>query len=457
MKLIREKTFYKSLLAITVPIVLQNLINVGVSMLDTVMLAGLNQSALSASMLANQLYFILVVAFFGVAGGASVLTAQYWGKKDTKAIRRILGMSLRYAVIIAALFAAAAIFAPRVVMQIYTNNENLITLGASYLRIIGFSYILSAVTVVYLGILRSTGNVRVATAVYSLSMVVNGVFNYLLIFGAFGFPEMGIEGAALATLIARVCEIVFVSFYALAKEKQIRFKLKYFFYRNRTLFRDFLRFSAPVILNELAWSTGFSMQSAVLGHMSEAAVAANSIISVVSRLVTVGVFGMANASAVMIGNEVGRGREESAKNQARTMLIISLGLGIISSGLILLIRAFMPAFAAGVQLTPAALSLLMKMMLTSALYILFHSFNGTNIIGVLRGGGDSRFGMILDAGVLWFTSLLLGPLCGFVLKIPVEWVFFVMMLDEPIKFLPGILRFRSGRWLRNVTRNDDFA
>ncbi len=282
MKLIKEKAFYKSLLALTVPIVLQNLINVGVSMLDTVMLAGLDQSALSASMLANQLYFILIVAFFGVAGGASVLTSQYWGKNDTSTIRRIMGMSLRYAVIIAALFSLAAIFAPRVVMSIYTDKENLILLGVKYLRIIGFSYILSAVTVVYLGIIRSAGNVRVATAVYSLSMLVNGVLNYLLIFGNFGFPKMGIEGAALATLIARVCEIVFVAIYALAVEKKIHFKLKYLFYRSRTLFSDFLRYSAPVIINELAWSLGFSMQSAVLGHLSEDAVAANSIISVAS-------------------------------------------------------------------------------------------------------------------------------------------------------------------------------
>ena len=450
MQLIKDKNFYKMAALIAVPIALQNVINVAVNMLDTVMLGRVGQAQLSASSLANQPSFLLMLLMFGLSSGASVLTAQYWGKGDVESIRRVMGIAMRVSLAAAIFAVLLVLFIPEQIMAIYTQDPELIRLGAQYMRIVSPTYLLMAVSVLYLNILRSMEKVNIALFVYFVSFLANGVLNYILIFGKLGLPAMGIAGAAVATSIARLIELVLVLWYARRRDDKLRFRLRDVLVRDRLLSKDFRKYSFPVVMNELFWGVGISVQQMILGHLGSDAVAASSVVSVIQRLSTTAVFGVAGATAVIVGKAVGRGDKEEARRAADTLVVCSIFLGIVGVGVMLLLRPL--AVHMGV-FTPQAKEYILQMMLVSAFYIFFMSFSTTNIIGVMRGGGDSRFALVIDIAALWFTTLFSGIVVAGVLHASVVVVYFVMVLDEPIKCVPGIIRLRSGKWMKNVTRN----
>ena len=336
---VRDKDFYKQLVTISVPIALQNLISFGLSMMDTVMLGSLGEKQISASAIANQPYFIFTVFLFGLASGASVLTAQYWGKGDTAAISRVLALAMKAAVICSMIFGFTVLVFPEWVMSLYTPDSEVIALGAQFLRIIGFSYILSGISTTYLYILRSVENVKLPLIINFTSFVINTVLNWIFIFGKFGFPAMGIRGSATATLCARAVELALALIYAFHFDKKLSFSIGNFFNVDRELFRDFLHYSAPVVANETLWAVGASMQSVVVGHISSEAVAANSIAGVVQRLAMVAIIGVANFTAIAVGKQIGAGNAEKARGYASTMLKLSVIIGACSSALILLLRS----------------------------------------------------------------------------------------------------------------------
>ncbi len=443
-----HKTFYRSVFALVIPMALNNLINVAVQSADVIMLGMVGEVVLSASSLAGQVQFIMMLILFGLASGASVLTAQYWGKGDLRAIEKVMAITLRISMVVALVFFCAAMFFPYQLMRIFTPEADVAAYGVQYLRAIAPSYLIIGFTNIYLNIMRSTEKVIISTVTYSVSLVVNISLNALLIFGLWVFPRMGIQGAALATTLARVAELAIVVVYA-GRNKFIRLRFKDFLRRHTVLTRDFIRYALPTTLNETVWSLGISANAVIIGHLGAQAVAANSVAQVVRQLATVVSFGVANAAAILIGKALGGGDAAGAKLAAGKLIRLSLITGGAGAGLILVIRPFV---VAGMNLSAQASDYLSFLLLVMCVYVLAQAFCATMVVGIFRGGGDTRFGLFLDFATMWCFSILLAALGAFVFGWPIQVVFAVILMDELVKVPLCIWRYRAGRWLRNVTR-----
>ncbi len=443
-----KKRFYKMVVALVLPMALQNLINVGVTSADVIMLGKVGETALSASSLGGQVYFILNLIFFGLTSGAAVLTAQYWGRQDKKTIERVLGISLRIAIVVGILFTAAAEIMPASLMRIFTNDEEIIQAGVSYLRIVAVSYLFTAVTMVYLNIMRSVEKVVIATVVYSISLVVNVILNAVFIFGLLGMPRMGVAGAALATTIARFVELLIVIWHN-NRNQVVRLRLKNVFYREKALMKDFGLYVMPVLVNELLWGSGMATISAILGHMGSAAVAANSVVQVTRQLAMVVSFGVAGATAVVLGKTIGEGKEDLAKIYARRFVRLSFILGLCGGAVVLGVSPVARHFLA---LTPQASEYLKYMMYIMSYFCVGQSINTVLVVGVFRSGGDTRFGLILDGAALWGGSILFGAVAAFVWKFSVPLTFVFLASDEILKLPFSFWRYKSLKWLKNITR-----
>lgn len=444
-----SRIFYRSVLALVLPMAAQNLINVGISSLDVIMLGRVGETVLSASSLANQIQFIMTMIFFGVTSGACVLTAQYWGKGETRVIEKVMGIALRISLITGVLFALAALLLPRQLMSLFTTELPVIEEGVKYLRTIAPAYLFMSITSIYLNIMRSVERVIISTVVYSVSLAVNGVLNSIFIFGLLGCPAMGITGAALGTTVARAVELVIVLLYAFRPGQPVRLRFSDIFVRDPLLLRDFLRYSIPVTLNEMMWGGGVSMITAVIGHMGSAAVAANSVAQVTRQLATVVAFGISNATAIMIGKAIGEGNERRAEDYGRRFVRLTVLVGVCAAGVVLLVS---PIAKATMTLTPQAQEYLTFMMLVMSYFVIGQAFNTTMVVGVFRAGGDTKFGLIEDVLTMWGISILVGALGAFVFHWPVQLVYVALMSDELIKIPINIWRYRTKIWLRNVTR-----
>ncbi len=448
-KLIQDKHFYRIILSIAIPIALQNLISYGINMMDTIMLGALGETQLSAASLANQPFFIFTIVTFGIASGCSVLTAQYWGKGDSEPIRRIIGIALDVTVVLSVILFLLLFFFPETAMRIYTNEADVIAEGVKYLQITAFTYLFFGFTNTMVCIFRSVEIVKISVIIYSSSFFINVFFNYVLIFGKFGFPALGIRGAAIATLTARIFEFTILCIYLFLVDKRIQFRLRNLFTLDKTLSKDFVINSAPVVLNEVMWSVGTSVHSMVLGRMGQDAVAASSIVSVVQQLAMVLIIGLGSATAVVIGKAVGSNQFAEAQQSARTLQILSIGVGILSAALVMLIKNPIIEFY---NITPATKVMTNQLMIVSAVLLALQALTYTNLIGILRGGGDTRFVLLIDVVFLWFVGVPLGAIAGLWLKLPVAIVFLCLKSDEFIKFFVGIFRVRSGKWINNLTR-----
>ena len=447
-KRMETRSFYKSVFLLVIPMALQNLINVAVTSADVVMLGKVGETVLSASSLAGQINFILTLFLFGLTSGAAVLTAQYWGKKDTRTIEKVIGIALRFSLIMAALVTVPVQACPELVMRIFTSEQPVIDEGVKYLRIVSISYLFMAVTLIYLNIMRSVERVIISTVVFLISLITNIAVNAVLIFGMFGAPKLGIVGAAIGTVIARGVELIIVLVYA-RRNQEVRFRFSDLFVRDPLLFRDFLRYSIPVTANELMWGAGISMNSVVIGHLGSAAVAANSVAQVTRQLATVVAFGIANAAAIMIGKAIGQDDKERARDYGRRFVGLTIAAGLVGSAVILIVR---PIVMSVMNLTPIARDYLSVLMFIMSYYVLTQAYNTTMVVGIFRAGGDTKFGLFLDVATMWGGSILLGAVCAFVLHWSIPAVYVVLMCDEVIKVPFTTWRYKSMQWLRNVTR-----
>ncbi len=445
---IDKKAFNKTVAALVIPMALQNLINVGVQSADVVMLGMVGEEALSAASLAGQVQFVLILIFFGLGSGASVLTAQYWGKKDTRSIEKVMGIAMGIAMLAATVFFVLAEAAPGMLMRLFTSEERLIEMGSGYLRLVAPSYLTTGLTVVYLNVLRSVEKVIISTVVYSVSLGANILANSVFIFGLFGVPAMGVQGAALGTTVARTVELVIVLFY-MAKNRVVRLRLRNILKPNRLLLGDFFRYAGPTTLNEMVWALGIATSTAIIGRLGAAAVAANSVGSVTRQLATVVSFGVANAAAIMVGKAIGAGQPHTAQAYAGRLTRLSVFTGSCGALVIFLARPFI---VGGMNLSPLAKEYMEFVLLVVCFYVLCQSFNAVMIVGVFRGGGDPRFGLFLDGITMWGFSIVLGALGAFVFQWPAKVVLLVLLLDEAAKLPLAALRYRGRRWLKNVTR-----
>lgn len=442
--------FYRQVLALVIPMALQNLINVGVTAADVLMLGRVGEKVLSGASLAGQVQFIMTLILFGTTSGATVLTAQYWGKKDTRTIEKIMGIGMSIGCVGALFFTLIAEWIPETLMRIYTTDPAVITEGVKYLRIVAISYVFMAATQVYLYIMRSIERVVIATVVYSISLVCNVVINAVLIFGLLGFPKMGIMGAAIGTLTSRVLELCIVIWYAKTRNRVVRFHWKDMFRVDKVLLRDFMVYASPVILNELMWGLGTSANTAVIGHLGSAAVAANSVAQVARQLATVVVFGVSNATAIYLGKTIGERKFELAKVYGRKFTWLSVVMGALGGGVILISA---PIANSMMTLSGEAQGYLTFMFFVMSYFTLGQAVNTTLVVGVFRSGGDTKFGLIMDVATMWGCSILMGAAAAFLFHAPVEVVYVLLMSDEVIKVPITLKRFLSYKWIQDVTRD----
>ncbi len=448
--IIREKGFYRDVFAIMIPIALQNLIVFGINMMDTVMLGAVGETQISASALANQPFFIFTLVVFGLAAGASVLASQYWGKGDIRTVKKVISIVVDTALVASVLFAVAAfIFAPQI-MRFYTKEEAVILEGVKYMRIIAFSYFFYGTSNVFLTTLRSVETVKISVLVTLTSFATNVFLNWVLIFGHLGMPKLGIRGAAIATLIARICEFAITWIYAFFIDKKLRFRFRELFSFDLWLVKDYFRYSLPVVANEVIWSLATTMQSAVLGQISSQAVAANSINSVLSQLTTVFIFGIANASCVLIGKTIGEQKYDRARRMAFTFVLWSVVIGLAAGIITFLLRDVVVQFY---NVPDATKQLASRLVVSNAFIVFFVSMSSLSIMGPLRAGGDTRFCLAMEMLSLWCFAVPAGAIAGLVLRWPVPIVYFILRSDEIIKAFFAITRILRNRWLRNVTRD----
>ena len=443
-------SFYRTVIALVVPMALQNLINVGVTAADVIMLGAVGEDALSGASLAGQVQYIMTLFLFGLTSGATVLTAQYWGKGDKDAIEKILGIAVKTAVFVTALFTAAALVVPGLLLRIFTSDPVVIAEGIKYLRIVAFTYIMIVITQAYLYIMRSVERVIVATVVYLLSLICNIIMNSIFIFGLLGLPAMGISGAALGTLCARILEVVLVAGYARFFNKDIKLRLRYVLHTDKVLFGDFMKYALPVVINEVMWGLGTAANTAILGHMGSPVVAANSVAQVARQLATVVSFGLSSAAAIYLGKTIGEKRMEHARAYAKRFIGLSLIMGVLGGAVILIAS---PVASAFLSLSAEAKDYLRIMFFVMSYFVVGQAFNTTMVVGIFRSGGDTRFGLILDVSTMWCCSILLGFLAAFVFKLSVPVVYMILMSDEIIKIPITFWRYRSCKWLRDVTRD----
>ncbi len=448
MKITRDKKFYKMLFSISLPIAIQNLITFAVSMIDTLMVGSLGEVQLSAVAIANNLFFILTLLMFGLAGGSNIMISQYWGKNDRKSIHKILAIMYRVCIAITLIFIGIAIFLPNKFMSIFTTDINVIEAGASYLRIICIGYMFYAITNCTIMMLRSVKTVKISIIVYSISLLVNGFFNWVFIFGNLGASALGVRGAAIATVIARATEFIIAMTFMTIFEEKINLKLKNLIHIDKIILKDYISICIPVLFNELLWSTGASMISVIIGRMGF--VAANSINVVAHQFVTVFIFGLSNASSVIIGNTIGEGKKEKAKEYASTIAIFSITMGIISGIIIYLIRPIVVDFY---NVSEATKLLAMDIMSVTSIVVIFQALGVNLMMGVLRGGGDAKFVLLNDLIFMWLVAIPVGFLAAFVFKLPVTIVFLIIKCDEILKSLVAVIRVKSGKWVTDVTRD----
>ena len=456
-KIIKEKSFYKNVLAIALPIALQNFIVFATSMMDTVMLGSVGETLLSASALANQPFFILSLVCFGLSGGATVLASQYWGKRDMASIRMIFSIVLKAALVISSIIGLCVLLMPETVMGLYSKNPEIIAEGAKYLRIIGFAYFFFGVGNTLLCSIRSVELVKISVVVNSASFATNVFLNWVLIFGNLGAPAMGIRGAAIATLTARLMEFAVTMVYILFIDKRLQMKVRDLFRFDKVFAKDLLRFGTPVLLNEVMWSLGITIQAALLGHINYASgdpVAANSVTSMVQQLSTIVIFGIANAAAVMVGKAIGEKDMETAERRAHTLKYMSFIVGAAACVIILLLRNVAVNFY---NIPEASKALARDMMVVMAIVTFFVSVSSISIVGILRGAGDTRFCLTTEMISLWLVALPLAFLAAMVFHWPVPIVLALMKIDEPLKSVICIVRMRGKKWMKSVTRDFDAA
>ena len=445
-----NRSFYKQLRSLVFPIAFQQFMLAAVSASDAIMLGRLSQDSMAAVSLAGQVQFVFSLYLATMTIGTSMFAAQYWGKKDVVTVERILGMVLLFTLPVSFLFTMTAALVPSALMRIFTPESVLIAYGAEYLRAASLSYLLCGISQIFLCIMKNCGRATQSSLIGSVCVVLNILLNAVLIFGLFGFPELGITGAAVATVIARAVELAWAYLDSLSKNR-VKLHIGYLLRIDKGLCKDFWKYVAPVLGNEIVWGVGFTMSSVIMGHMGADAVAANSIASVAKNLLICFCIGIGSGGSIMIGNELGAGNLEKARQYGDRIANLSILSGILTGGFLLCIS---PLILQYTDLTAQAEEYLKWMLVICAYYIIGKSVNSTTIGGIFCAGGDSKFGFLCDAVTLWGITVPLGLLAAFVWDLPVLAVYFIVNLDEIVK-LPAVYKhYKKYKWVKNLTKEE---
>lgn len=445
--MVKDRNFYKTALTLALPIVLQNMITIGVNIMDTVMLGSYGEIQLSGSSLANEFINIFHILCMGMGGGAAVLTAQFWGRKDMASLKHAVTIMLRICLTLAALFTIVTVACPSFIMSIFTDDAAVIEKGRIYFLWSAPTYLLMGVSLTLTLVLRSMRKVVVPLITSIICFFVNVFFNWVFIFGNLGAPEMQIAGAALGTLIARMVETAIIGAYVFKVDRSIGYRIRDLFSSCGGLLPNYLRYSIPVLISDGMLALGNSMVSIIMGHISTEFVAANAIIATIVRLSTVFTQGLGQASSAMTGNTLGRGERERAYREGVTFVTLSFIIGIFAAAVILALSPFIIGMY-NIENTTREIAL--QLMYAVAIMVIFQSSQSVLTKGVLRGGGDTRFLMFADVAFLWLASIPLGALCGLVLDVSPFIIYIALKIDWAIKTFICMYRLKTKKWIRIV-------
>lgn len=448
----RDKEFFRAMLTIALPVAFQQLITAGLNMTDVLMVGQLGETSVAALGLANQIFFLLLLFLFGVTSGMSIFTAQFWGKGDTKQIHHILGICLIVAVSVGILFSLAATLFPETLMRFYTEDPQVIRLGSDYLRIVGLSYVMMAISISYISILRSITFVKLTVMVSVLALALKTCVAYLLIFGVGGLPALGVRGAAIGTSIGWAFECVLLITLVYVLKTPLAANFFNLFQFSRDFLGKVLRTSMPAAANEVLWSVGITTYNAVYARISTDAIAAVNINATIEELMFVLFIGLGNACSVMVGNKIGEGKKDTAFEYSRRFTILGVLSAIVGGIIVLSIRDMVVGLY---DLSPSATLNLRWLMLVYSLSIWLRVFNFMLFIGALRAGGDTRYAMFMELFSVWLIGVPSALLGGFVLHLPVYGVYAMVLLEEAVKAIVIFRRFLSRKWIHDLVNTTE--
>lgn len=449
---IGDKNFYRTIATIAIPISLQQLITVGINLMDTIMLSSMGDAQLSASSQASQFINLFQIFCMGIGMGASVLTARFWGMGDKGSLRKAITIMLRIVLAFAAVFFLATLFFPGAIMRLYTSNPVTIDYGISYLRWILPTYFCMGLSLTCTIVLRSVGEVRIPLICSIIAFFINIFFNWVFIFGHFGAPRMEIAGAALGTLISRIFELLFICGFFFFRDKRAEYRLRHLRMPCGAMTGEYLRISIPVLVSDGLLALGNNSVAMIMGRIGDTFVAANSVTMVVQQLSSVLTQGISHASGIITGHTMGRGEYDKAQKQGYTFLILAGLVGCFASIVILLLRAPIIGYY---KVSPEAKEISWHLMDSISFIIIFQAMNSILTKGVLRAGGDTKFLMAGDILFLWAASIPLGALAGLVWHWSPFWIYSMLKIDQIIKCVWCFFRLRSRKWMKKISASPD--
>ncbi len=442
-------SFYKSFFFLLIPMALKELIAAFVNLLDTVMLGPLGTDVIGAVGIANQWYFIFTVVVFGMCGGAGVFAAQYWGAKDTRSMRKVLGINLMLVSVLSAVFITISVSAPQFIIKLFRSETAVVEQGVGYLRIVCFSYLLSAITSAYDMSLCCSEKANVSFIARFIGLIVNIVMNWAMIYGHLGFSAMGIKGAAIATVIARGTELIFILSVVYGKKLLQAAPFKELFTFPKGMLRKYFKAALPVTLNETAWSLGTVTYSWVFSQVSTEALVVITIVQNIERLLLVFFHGGGNAAGILIGKLVGGGDFENAYKVSKKLCILNTVFSLLVAAVFIFIR---PLVLLPYNVDEVIRSQALNILFLTALIMTVKALTFFFIVGVFRNGGDTKYAAFIDISSMWIVGVPLVLMAGLVFKLPLEQIYIIMMSEEIVKLILSLWRFKSKKWIKNLVR-----
>lgn len=443
----KDKKFLLTILTLILPIALQNLISSSLNMVDNVMIGKLGESSIAAVGLVNQYFFIFMLCLSGINAGAGIFISQFWGRKDTRNIRRMLGLGIILSLITAVLFSAFGFLSPESIIKIFTKDLEVIAIGSSYIKIISITFLITAISMSYSTALRCMGIAKPPMFASLIGVLTNAFLNWVLIFGNLGFAPLGVVGAAIATSIARVIEMTYILVASYGFNQVIRCKAKEMFSFNRGFVKVYFKTSISVILNELVWALGISTYSVIYAKIGIKEVASMQIANTVNNMFMVFGIGLATAGAIIVGNKIGEEKMDEALDYSKRLGILAPIVGLISG---IALYAGAPYIVKIFNIESDTVKMTIQVLKIMAVLAPLRFYNVLMIVGIFRGGGDTTYSMLVQLGTVWIYAIPMGFLSAVYLKLSLPAVFFVLASEEFIKVIFEIKRFRSGKWIKNV-------
>lgn len=446
-----KRSFFGKLFLFALPIMAQNMVTLSVNLADNVMVGSLNELALSGVFVANQLQGLLQMLVTGIGAAMMILGAQYWGKKDRDSTGAVVSIALRFAVGVALVLTLLTCLFPTAVLRLFTNDPEVVSAAMPYFSLVRLGYLFFCVTQVLVGAMRCVGKVGIGMALSLTTLFVNVFLNWVLIFGNLGAPALGIQGAAIATLTARTVEFLLVLLYVFRLEKNLRFRLLDLRRFPKTLARDFFKYGCPVILGDVLWGTNLAVQGIIIGRLGQTAIAAVSMTNTLFSLITVGIYGLAAATAVLVGQMVGAGEIDRLRHYVKLMQPIFLVGGILTSLLLYFIKDGYIAFFYP-TLAPQTVAMVKEFLLVLCVTIIGTAYEMSVLTGFVRAGGSTYFVLVNDCIFIWLIAIPVSIVAAFVLHAPPWVVFACLKSDQILKCIVAFIKVNRFNWIKNLTR-----